>query len=98
MSTTAQRATRVASQWEAQRSFDEMGRPLRDLTFCVVDLVVTGEVEVPVLGRTARAGDVEAREVAAAGASPTLAVAGNAKVGGLVSHEVSSGRGSARSA
>src|SRR3546814_14587784 len=29
-------------QWEAQRSFDELGRPLRDITFCVVDLETTG--------------------------------------------------------
>lgn len=27
---------------DAQRSFDELGRPLRDLTFCVVDLETTG--------------------------------------------------------
>ncbi len=30
------------SRWEAQRSFDELGRPLRGLTFCVVDLETTG--------------------------------------------------------
>ncbi|NYD42315.1 DEDD exonuclease domain-containing protein [Nocardioides panaciterrulae] len=30
------------SQWEAQRSFDELGRPLRETTFCVVDLETTG--------------------------------------------------------
>jgi DNA polymerase-3 subunit epsilon len=30
------------SRWETQRSFDELGRPLRDLTFCVVDLETTG--------------------------------------------------------
>ncbi|MEQ4498934.1 DEDD exonuclease domain-containing protein, partial [Nocardioides kribbensis] len=36
-------STREApSPWEAQRSFDELGRPLRDLTFCVVDLETTG--------------------------------------------------------
>ena len=29
-------------RWESQRSFDELGRPLRDLTFCVVDLETTG--------------------------------------------------------
>jgi DNA polymerase III subunit epsilon len=29
-------------RWEAQRSFDELGRPLRELTFCVVDLETTG--------------------------------------------------------
>ena len=34
--------TAVGSRWEAQRSFDELGRPLRDLTFCVVDLETTG--------------------------------------------------------
>lgn len=28
--------------WEAQRGFDELGRPLRDITFCVVDLETTG--------------------------------------------------------
>src|SRR5215210_5738135 len=31
-----------AARWEAQRTFDELGRPLRDLTFCVVDLETTG--------------------------------------------------------
>ncbi len=30
------------SRWEAQRSFDQLGRPLRDITFCVVDLETTG--------------------------------------------------------
>ncbi len=30
------------SLWESQRSFDELGRPLRDVTFCVVDLETTG--------------------------------------------------------
>ncbi|MCW2817179.1 MAG: exonuclease protein [Nocardioides sp.] len=29
-------------KWESQRSFDELGRPLRDITFCVVDLETTG--------------------------------------------------------
>ncbi len=29
-------------RWEPQRSFDELGRPLRDLTFTVVDLETTG--------------------------------------------------------
>lgn len=29
-------------RWADQRSFDELGRPLRDLTFCVVDLETTG--------------------------------------------------------
>jgi DNA polymerase-3 subunit epsilon len=32
----------TATRWEAQRSFDELGRPLRDITFCVVDLETTG--------------------------------------------------------
>ena len=32
----------ATSQWESQRSFDELGRPLRDITFCVVDLETTG--------------------------------------------------------
>ena len=35
-------AARAASRWESQRSFDEIGRPLRDITFCVVDLETTG--------------------------------------------------------
>ena len=35
-------AASVPSRWEAQRSFDELGRPLRDITFCVVDLETTG--------------------------------------------------------
>ncbi|MCW2766598.1 MAG: exonuclease protein [Nocardioides sp.] len=30
------------SRWESQRSFDELGRPLRAITFCVVDLETTG--------------------------------------------------------
>jgi DNA polymerase-3 subunit epsilon len=29
-------------RWEGQRGFDELGRPLRDLTFTVVDLETTG--------------------------------------------------------
>ena len=32
----------VRAQWEAQRTFDELGRPLREMTFCVVDLETTG--------------------------------------------------------
>jgi DNA polymerase-3 subunit epsilon len=32
----------AGSRWAAQMSFDELGRPLRDLTFCVVDLETTG--------------------------------------------------------
>ncbi|WP_295660056.1 DEDD exonuclease domain-containing protein [uncultured Nocardioides sp.] len=39
MSSAVQRET---SRWEAQRSFDELGRPLRDVTFTVVDLETTG--------------------------------------------------------
>jgi DNA polymerase III subunit epsilon len=34
--------TSTRPRWEAQRSFDELGRPLRDVTFCVVDLETTG--------------------------------------------------------
>ncbi|GAB3666929.1 DEDD exonuclease domain-containing protein [Nocardioides korecus] len=30
------------SRWSAQMSFDELGRALRDVTFCVVDLETTG--------------------------------------------------------
>jgi DNA polymerase III subunit epsilon len=30
------------TRWEAQQSFDELGRPLRGVTFCVVDLETTG--------------------------------------------------------
>lgn len=33
---------RATSRWESQRTFDELGRPLRDITFCVVDLETTG--------------------------------------------------------
>jgi DNA polymerase-3 subunit epsilon len=36
------RAAERRRRWEVQRSFDELGRPLRDLTFCVVDLETTG--------------------------------------------------------
>lgn len=39
MTTTADER---AARWESQRSFDELGRPLRDVTFCVVDLETTG--------------------------------------------------------
>jgi DNA polymerase-3 subunit epsilon len=31
-----------ASRWESQRTFDELGRPLSGITFCVVDLETTG--------------------------------------------------------
>lgn len=34
--------TTAAPGWGAQRSFDELGRPLRDITFTVVDLETTG--------------------------------------------------------
>jgi DNA polymerase III subunit epsilon len=34
--------TPAPPRWESQRSFDELGRPLRDVTFCVVDLETTG--------------------------------------------------------
>lgn len=34
--------TASTSQWEAQRSFDELGRALHEVTFCVVDLETTG--------------------------------------------------------
>ncbi|KQT94423.1 endonuclease [Marmoricola sp. Leaf446] len=30
------------SRWDTQMSFDELGRPLRETTFCVVDLETTG--------------------------------------------------------
>jgi DNA polymerase-3 subunit epsilon len=36
------RVSAFRRRWEEQRSFDELGRPLRDLTFCVVDLETTG--------------------------------------------------------
>jgi DNA polymerase-3 subunit epsilon len=39
---TMSSAAPTVSRWEAQRSFDELGRPLRDVTFCVVDLETTG--------------------------------------------------------
>lgn len=42
MSTTTSSSPPVRSRWESQRGFDELGRPLRDLTFCVVDLETTG--------------------------------------------------------
>ena len=31
-----------ARRWDVQHSFDELGRPLRDVSFCVVDLETTG--------------------------------------------------------
>lgn len=39
---TAAPSARPAPRWEQQRAFDELGRPLRDVTFCVVDLETTG--------------------------------------------------------
>jgi DNA polymerase III subunit epsilon len=42
MSTTPAAAPQASGRWETQRGFDELGRPLRDLTFCVVDLETTG--------------------------------------------------------
>ncbi|TQK70609.1 DEDD exonuclease domain-containing protein [Nocardioides sp. SLBN-35] len=35
-------AAPLAPRWDAQRGFDELGRPLHDVTFCVVDLETTG--------------------------------------------------------
>src|SRR3954464_12693928 len=35
-------STTMAPRWETQRSFDELARPLRDITFTVVDLETTG--------------------------------------------------------
>ncbi|MBJ7356354.1 DEDD exonuclease domain-containing protein [Nocardioides sp.] len=34
--------TPEVARWECQRTFDELGRPLRDVTFTVVDLETTG--------------------------------------------------------
>ena len=42
MTSTATTGRAAPPRWESQRSFDELGRPLRDLTFCVVDLETTG--------------------------------------------------------
>jgi DNA polymerase III subunit epsilon len=41
-SSGASAAAVARRRWQSQRSFDELGRPLRDLTFCVVDLETTG--------------------------------------------------------
>lgn len=38
----APRRRESSARWEDQRSLDELGRPLRDITFCVVDLETTG--------------------------------------------------------
>lgn len=35
-------SARIAAQMSVQRSFDELGTPLRDTTFCVLDLETTG--------------------------------------------------------
>ncbi|GAA1926163.1 DEDD exonuclease domain-containing protein [Nocardioides marmoribigeumensis] len=42
MTTTAEPTPQGSRGWERQLSFDELGRPLRDVTFCVVDLETTG--------------------------------------------------------
>ena len=42
MASTTQGAQQAGTRWDTQRSFDELGRPLRDVTFCVVDLETTG--------------------------------------------------------
>jgi DNA polymerase-3 subunit epsilon len=34
--------TSAPGRWDEQRSFEELGRPLHDVTFCVVDLETTG--------------------------------------------------------
>ena len=39
---TAAAAPRAHARWEQQRSLDELGTPLRETTFCVVDLETTG--------------------------------------------------------
>ena len=35
-------SSRIAAQMSGQRSFDELGTPLQDVTFCVLDLETTG--------------------------------------------------------
>ena len=42
MTTAADPAPQRRPAWDRQLSFDELGRPLRDVTFCVVDLETTG--------------------------------------------------------
>ncbi len=42
MSQAAPPAPPAGARWESQRSFDELGRALRDVTFTVVDLETTG--------------------------------------------------------
>ena len=48
-----------APRWESQRSFDELGRPLREVTFCVVDLDTTGGSMITEVGAVkVRGGEV----------------------------------------
>ncbi len=42
MTPTATPAPAQPPRWDSQRSFDELGRPLHEITFCVVDLETTG--------------------------------------------------------
>ena len=42
MSQMTSAAGSSSARWESQRTFDQLGRPLRDVTFCVVDLETTG--------------------------------------------------------
>ncbi|HSJ19261.1 MAG TPA: DEDD exonuclease domain-containing protein, partial [Nocardioidaceae bacterium] len=42
LGSSASDAPASTTRWESQRSFDELGRSLRDVTFCVVDLETTG--------------------------------------------------------
>ncbi len=42
MEQTTELTRGAPTAWETQRSFDELGRRLRDVTFCVVDLETTG--------------------------------------------------------
>ena len=42
VSTTHPPTSPGATRWESQRTFDELGRALREVTFCVVDLETTG--------------------------------------------------------
>jgi DNA polymerase-3 subunit epsilon len=42
MTSAAPSAQPAPARWETQRSFDELGRLLREVTFCVVDLETTG--------------------------------------------------------
>ena len=40
--TTSVSPTATTRRWESQRTFDQLGRALHDVTFCVVDLETTG--------------------------------------------------------